>query len=204
MSLGYASWEAQLLTVPPYALAAVVTVSVAWLAARFKTRASFAIASSAIAIIGYIILLANHQYYVVTTHSKGKAVHTPKYYHPGISYVGVFFCAAGIYPATALALGWPAVNVSGATKRAVAGGMQITIGNLGAVIGTQLYRAEDTPTYTVGHSVALAYLCLNIIVSGTIWWFLRRENSSREKADSHVTEGRQWEGDEDPRWRFQY
>ena len=160
-------------------------------------------ASSAVAIIGYIILLANHEYHVVTTVAKGKKVHTPHYNHPGISYLGVFFCAAGIYPATALALGWPAVNVSGGTKRATAGALQITIGNLGAVIGTQLYRSNDTPTYTVGHSVAMGYLCLNIIVTGTIWWFLKRQNTKRDAANARVTEGRQWEGDADPRWRFQ-
>jgi hypothetical protein len=180
-----------------------VTVSVAWLSARFKIRAPFAMASCACAIIGYIILLVNNEYYIVTTHVKGKAVHTPHYYHPGISYLAVFFCAAGIYPATALALGWPAVNVSGATKRATAGGMQITIGNLGAVIGTQLYRSTDTPTYTVGHSVAMGYLCLNILVTGTIWWYMKRQNAKREALGSQVTEGRQWEGDADPRWRLQ-
>jgi hypothetical protein len=202
--LGYSSYQAQLLTVPPYALATVVTIGVAFLAARFKIRAPFAMTCSGIAIIGYIILLANNKYYIVTTHPKGVTTHTPKYNHPGISYLAVFFSAAGIYGSTALALGWPAVNVSGATKRATAGAMQITIGNLGAVIGTQLYRSNDTPTYTVGHSVALAYLCLNIIVTGTIWWYLRRENAQREAADSQVvTEGRQWEGDADPRWRFQ-
>jgi hypothetical protein len=168
-----------------------------------RIRSPFAIASSLFAIIGYIILLANNQYHVVTTHSKGKAVHTPYYDHPGISYLGTFFCAAGIYPATALALGWPAVNVSGGTKRATAGGLQITIGNLGAVIGTQLYRSNDTPRYTVGHSVALAYLCLNIVVTATIWFYMRRENVKRDMANSENTEGRQWEGDEDPRWHLQ-
>ena len=81
--------------------------------------------------------------------------------------------------------------------------MQITIGNLGAVIGTQIYRSNDTPTYTAGHSVALAYLGLNIIITGTIWWYLRRENAKREEAGLHVTEGKQWEGDADSRWRFQ-
>lgn len=178
-------------------------------------------ASCALAIIGYIILLVNNEYYVVTKIVKGKAVHTPHYYHPGISYLAVFFCAAGIvspskshsvrayaneglqYPATALALGWPAVNVSGATKRATAGGMQITIGNLGAVIGTQLYRSTDTPTYTVGHSVALGYLCLNILVTGTIWWYMRRQNAKMEARQDQGGEGRQWEGDADPRWRLQ-
>ena len=160
-------------------------------------------AFSALAIIGYIILLANHDYHTVIGHTAGKVTKTPYYDHPGISYLGTFFCCAGIYPATALALGWPAVNVSGGTKRAVAGGLQITIGNLGAVIGTQIYRAEDSPTYTVGHAVALTYLGLNIVVTGVIWSYLRRENTRRRRLATSNTEGRQWEGDADPRWQFQ-
>ena len=46
---------------------------------------------------------------------------------------GVFFCACGIYPAVGLVLSWPAINVGGQTKRAVANALQISIGNLGAV-----------------------------------------------------------------------
>ena len=37
---------------------------------------------------------------------------------PGVSYTGTFFAAGGIYPAVALVLSWPAINVSGQTKRA--------------------------------------------------------------------------------------
>lgn len=121
--------------------------------------------------------------------------------------MGTFFAAGGIYPATALALSWPAINVSGQTKRAVANAMQISIGNLGAVIGTQIYRSEDTPRYIVGHSVALAYLLANILVSMVLYVILKRENARREaitaevKAVGDLTD---WDGDDDPRWRFQY
>ena len=123
---------------------------------------------------------------------------------PGLSYAGVFFAAAGIYPAVALTLSWPAINVSGQTKRATANALQITIGNLGAVIGTQLYRTEDTPRYVVGHAVALGYLIGNCVVTGTLWVVLDRINKKRDAAEAAsgvVTEG-EWRGDEDPRWRF--
>lgn len=85
--------------------------------------------------------------------------------------------------------------------------MQITIGNCGAVIGTQLYRADDGPRYVVGHSVALGYLIGNVAVSATLWWVLRRENKRREGIAEEVKgigELKDWPGDKDPRWRFQY
>ncbi|OAA68715.1 Major facilitator superfamily domain, general substrate transporter [Niveomyces insectorum RCEF 264] len=190
-ALGYQAADAQLLTIPPYAFAFLTTIVVAVLSERLKQRALFTIGSALFAAVGYIILLSNRD----PTH------------RPGVSYVGTFFAAGGIYPATALVLSWSAVNVSGQTKRAVASAMQISIGNLGAVLGTQLYRATDGPRYLVGHGVALAYLLGNVAVSALLYWLLRRENRRRAAITAEVQDVghlKDWTGDEDPRWRFQY
>lgn len=161
------------------------------LSERLNKRAPFIAGSAAFGAIGYIILLAN----------------TNPTTHPGISYLGTFFAAGGIYPATALALSWPAINVSGQTKRAVANAMQISVGNLGAVLGTQLYRANDGPRYILGHSFALGYLLANVLVSITLYFLLKRENEKRDGITAEVKEVGElsdWDGDEDPRWRYQY
>lgn len=161
------------------------------LSERLNQRAIFVAGSAAFGAVGYIILLAN----------------TDPSARPGISYLGTFFAAGGIYPATALALSWPAINVSGQTKRAVANAMQISVGNCGAVLGTQLYRSNDGPRYILGHSFALAYLVANIAVSVILYWILRRENKKREGLTAEVKEVGElsdWDGDDDPRWRFQH
>lgn len=103
-----------------------------------------------------------------------------------------------------MVLSWPAVNVSGQTKRATANALQITIGNLGAVIGTQLYRSGDGTRFVVAHAVALGYLVGNVVVVSVLWWVLGKANRDRDEAvkrDPKVLEG-EWKGDEDPRWRF--
>ena len=156
--LGYTAAQAQLLTVPPYAVATILTVIVAILSEKYKRRAPFIIASSSLSIIGYIILL------------------TAPIDKPGVSYAGTIFAAAGIYPSTAIVLSWPAANVSGQSKRATATAMTITIGNLGAVLGTQLYRPATSPRWYLGHSFALGYLTANIVVVSTLWALLKREN----------------------------
>jgi len=111
-NLGYSSAIAQLMTIPPYAVATILTVVVAYISERVGRRAPFLIASALTASIGYCILLSN----------------TDPTAHPAVSYVGTFFAAAGIYPTTGLVLSWPAVNVGGQTKRAVANALQISIG----------------------------------------------------------------------------
>ncbi|KAL3422689.1 MFS transporter [Phlyctema vagabunda] len=185
-NLGYTAAQAQLLSVPPYAVATVLTVVVAILSEKTHLRSPFVLASSSVAIIGYIILLA-------APASK-----------PGVSYAGTIFAAAGIYPSCAIVLSWAAANVSGQAKRATATAMTITIGNLGAVLGTQLYRPGTAPTFKLGHSFALGYLVANLLVVGTLWWTLSRENRAKEQraAAGEVKEG-PVVNDEDVRWLFQ-
>lgn len=185
--LGFTAAQAQLLTVPPYAVAFVLTLTVAILSEKLKKRAPFIMASSSLAAIGYIILLSDTK--------------------SGVSYFGTILAAAGIYPSVAIVLSWPANNVSGQTKRATANAMQISIGNLGAVLGTQLYRSSDGPRYFLGHGFAFGYLIANILVVGTLWAVLSRENARRDRGDRNdrlVGVGAdEWLGDDDPRWRFQ-
>ena len=131
--LGYTSAQAQLLSTPPYAVAFVLTMGFAMLAEKTKLRAPFIIAGSSLAIVGYIILITSHR--------------------AGVSYAGTIIAATGLYSATAIVLSWPANNVSGQTKRATANAMQLSIGNLGAIMGTQLYRPIWGPRFFVGHGV---------------------------------------------------
>lgn len=174
-------------------MAFVLCITVAVLSERTHLRAPFIMGSSALGCIGYILLLAQNR--------------------AGISYLGTFFAAAGIYPAVAIVLSWPANNVSGQTKRCIANAMQISIGNLGAVLGTQLYRTESAPRYFLGHGFALGYLVANIAVVGVLWIVLRRENVAKERereqkglsavmGDIGDAEG-DFLGDKDPRWIFQ-
>ncbi|KAL8786912.1 MAG: hypothetical protein Q9213_002543 [Squamulea squamosa] len=185
--LGYTAAEAQLLTVPVYVVATALTLIVAVASEKTKIRAPFIMASSSLAVIGYIILLTNTK--------------------PSVSYGGTILAAGGIYPSVAIVLSWPANNVSGQTKRATANAMQISIGNLGAVLGTQLYRSTDGPRFFRGHGFAMGYLVANVLVVGTLWMVLRAENARRDRGERddrlNGIEQEEWLGDDDPRWRFQ-
>ena len=145
--LGYSATQAQLLSIPPYLAGFITTMSVAMLVERTKRRAPFIICSSALGIIGYTMLLVSRW--------------------SGMSYAGTIVVAAGIFPAIAVVLSWPAGNVSGQTKRATAQAMQVSIGNFGAVLGTQLYRPKWSPRHFVGHGTVRHFMILITHLDGT-------------------------------------
>ncbi|TFK64617.1 MFS general substrate transporter [Pluteus cervinus] len=160
--LGFASWQAQLMTIPPNTLAAISIWFTVWLSSRYNQRALFIIISAGVAIVGYIVLLA----------TKTAAA----------QYVGVHLAAAGVYTGNALLLSWPGENVSGQTKRAVAVAMQITIGDIGAIAGVLIYRPNfSADRYRKPHIIAIGYLLFSTLVATYLWRWMARENARRDR-----------------------
>ncbi|KXN81772.1 hypothetical protein AN958_03698 [Leucoagaricus sp. SymC.cos] len=158
--LGYASWQAQLLTIPPDTLASISIWFTVWLSSKYDRRVLFIITAAGMAIIGYIILLATKT--------------------PGAQYVGVHFAAAGIYTGNALLLSWPGENVSVQTKHAIAVAMQITIGDVGAIAGVLMHRPSLSATqFRTPHIIAIGYLLFAILVTSYLWWWMNKENTRR-------------------------
>ena len=135
----------------------------AYLAHVTQLRGAWIIAGGGVALVGYVVLLA-------TNTSGGRLA-------------GAFFAVIGIYASkcvhTRLVLAdvdqrspigracsaaadwtdfvqWPSENVSPSTKRAVASGMQIFIGDIGAIAGVLIYRpAYSDNFYRKSHIVAV-------------------------------------------------
>ena len=167
--LGYTTAQAQLLSTPPYVFAFVTTMSAALIVERVKLRAPFIIGSSVMAIGGYVMLITSQR--------------------PGLSYAGTILAAGGIYCAIALVLSWPANNVSGQTKRATASAMQISIGNLGAIMGTQLYRPAWGPRFFIGHGVVRFFAISLFHSNSTLTCYVRQWVTSSEISSSSASCG---------------
>jgi len=183
------------MTVPPYAVSVAAIALAAWASAAFSIRAPFIIGAAVVSIIGYILLIA-----------------TPT---AGSQYLGVHLAAAGVYTSNALLLSWPAENVSSQTKRAVALALQISIGDLGAIVGVLVYRPSlANNNYRVPHIIAIAYLVFGIMVTAWLWYWLSSENarreaivsSSRDKDETSSNDDeaqRRVLGDRHVKWRYQ-
>ncbi|KAL1631980.1 hypothetical protein SLS56_004185 [Neofusicoccum ribis] len=155
---------ANLLSVPPYAAAAILTVFIGWLADRTRMRGYCNIGVSFFGIIGFSMLLGSTD--------------------PNVKYAGTFLGALGIYPCVANTISWASNNVEGVYKRGVTLGFVIGWGNLNGVVSSNIYRQRDRPRYLVGHGVVLAYLCL-FLLGGSIATHLalRLENRKRRRGD---------------------
>lgn len=167
-NLGYSNAAAQLLTVPPYAFAFLTTISVAHFSFLANLRSPFIVGSCAFAGIGYIVLLSD--------------------LNTAAQYAGVMIAAGGIYPATAIVLSWPANNVSGQTKRAVACALQIAVGILGgAVVGSQMYRPSQSPSYKLGHGMALGFLGIAVVSTSVQYLVLKKRNMAKAETRSNLS-----------------
>jgi cyanate permease len=103
--LGYTSVKANLLSVPPYAAAFVLTITVGWLADRTKRRGVFNIAVSLLAVVGFSLLIVSK--------------------NSGVKYAATFLCALGIYPTISNTITWASNNIEGVYKKGIVLGMVI-------------------------------------------------------------------------------
>jgi nitrate/nitrite transporter NarK len=160
----YSPTHANLLTVPPYAAAAVATVLVGWYADRTGRRGACNISMATVGIAGFAMLLGAKE--------------------AKVKYAGTFLGAVGIYPTIANTITWCSNNVEGAYKRGVTLGIVIGWGNLNGVVSSNIYPTKDAPNFRPGHGTVLGYLVVFLFggsVATTL--LLRRENARRERGE---------------------
>ena len=171
-ALGYYKTKAQLLSVPPYAAAAVLTITIGYVADRTRQRGLCNLGCAVLGAVGFAMLLSAAS--------------------PGVQYAGTFLAALGIYPCIANTISWCSNNIEGVYKRGVTLGFVIGWGNLNGVVSSNIYRAKDKPKYRPGHGVVLAYLVLFLgLGSAVLYSLLRKENAARRQGKlDHLMEGR--------------
>ncbi|KAJ5439112.1 transporter [Penicillium daleae] len=180
--------EVQALTIPCYALGAIVYLAVAWLSDRTQHRAFFICLFSAISVIGYGILISDSS--------------------SGVHYFGALLVALGLYVTVGLPLAWLPTNLPRYGKRTFATGLQLTIGNVSGVMSPFLYKNSEAPRFVRGNAVTLALVGFSGVVYGAMWFCLSAINKRRargledEKIASLSEAEIQELGDRNPRFRY--
>jgi len=161
-SFGFTNVLAQLLTVPPYAVAAVVMCTAAFFSDRLQNRGLVMAASSTLGGLGYLILLVVHS----NVHAR---------------YFAVFCITSGTYTTNGLIIAWFAHNLGSETKRATGIPLFGAIGQCGALLGSHLFPSTEGPKYIKGFAVSCALELLAAVVSAFLSWSYASENRSRDR-----------------------
>ncbi|KAI0760252.1 MFS general substrate transporter [Fomes fomentarius] len=160
-TFGFANALAQLLTIPPYAVAAVVLCLCSYAADRLQSRGAFAVAGSVMGGIGYVLLLS------IPSNNR-------------VRYFATFVVTSGTYTMNGSIIAWFAHNLGSETKKATGIPLYMAIGQCGAVLGSHLYPLTEGPRYIKGFAVncALDFLAAAVAVVLTISY--RTENKRRD------------------------
>lgn len=97
--LGYKTTTAQLLTVPIYVTASIITIVVAFIADKKRIRSPFILGGLIFQLIGFAMCLSTGS--------------------PGVTYAGIFIAACALYLCQPSNITWLSNNLAGSYKRAV-------------------------------------------------------------------------------------
>lgn len=135
-NLGYDGNEANLLTIPVYACACILTVALSWYSDRVKKRNPFILCLLCAQLVGYILTIIGSSQLI-----------------NGLSYAGVFVATAACYPAFVLIITWVLSNIAPTYKRASGTAVLVGLGNLSGAMAPNFYRPQDSPEYLLGHGL---------------------------------------------------
>lgn len=133
--LGYKDLQAQLMTVPPYAVAYVVQILVSWSADHFNSRALHSAISATVGACGFLA---------------SAALPADAYAH---RYGCLIVAAAGAFACIPPLLGWLSSNIFSTASIGLAIALNIGLGGApGQILGTWIYKADEAQIgYPTGH-----------------------------------------------------
>ncbi|KAJ3576510.1 hypothetical protein NP233_g372 [Leucocoprinus birnbaumii] len=156
-NIGYSHEKAQLMSVPPYVLGCLSTVTAGYVADKYNTRGPFIIGCNLIGISGLVMLISSQM-------------------------LPIDRLCSSVFPNIPAPISWNSNNVGGSTKRAVAIGLQVGLGSLSGMISGFSFRPSDAPRYFAGYSLLIGTVTMSTVLSLIMHIYLTRENGRRNAA----------------------
>lgn len=159
-AMGYSSIRTQLMTVPPYAVAFVLSIIVAWFSDKYKSRGIPMILTLLLSLAGIIM------FYV------GRTV--------PVRYTGLFFLLGGIYANGPCLIAWIPNNTAGHTRRATAIAMNCVCNNIGGIVSTWIFPSKDAPYFLFAARFMLSMNVIFLVLTVVVMWVCSRENKKKD------------------------
>lgn len=162
-TLGYSRTMALVLTCPPYLVAGVFSVALAWNSGRKNERSWHITLGMVVALIGFVMAAAT--------------------LNTAARFISLFFFAAGSYSANSIIIGWVAASC-GQTPEKKAGALSIMncIAMASFIYTPYLYPASDGPRYVMAMSANAAFVTAVIVLTWTMraWLMVINKRMRRE------------------------
>jgi sugar phosphate permease len=194
-NMGYQASTAQLLTIPPYTVGVLATITSAWIADRYTWRMPFIVLADICILVAHAIL------YVYGPTQKN---------HIPACYFALCLACVGFYPIPPGVNAWLIGNMAPQSKRAMAIGYFVGLGNIGGIFGSFVYRDSEAPTYPTGYATAFSLASAGIICSLLLEYMYKRINDKRSKLDedeirrTYTEDQLEQMGDRSPLFRYAY
>ncbi|KAF9530228.1 major facilitator superfamily domain-containing protein [Crepidotus variabilis] len=161
-TFGYTKASAQLMTVPPYVVSAIVMLAFSVASDKLQSRGFLMAFASLIGAIGYLILL-------VVPHDNH------------VRYFSTFCITSGTYTTIGLTIAWFGHNLGSETKKATGIPIFMAIGQCGSILGSHLFPKTDGPRYLKGFGVSCALMFLAAACCVVLSMSYRFDNARRDK-----------------------
>jgi sugar phosphate permease len=163
-TLGYSSVNAQLYTVPPYAVAVVYMAVISFLSDRFKIRGFFVFFDAMVAVIGFAILIGVQK-------------------NQAVRYFAVFLIVAPTFTNIPLCLSWASNNNATESSKAVALGLVNSIGQCFSILASFSFPSSQGPLYIQGMALNLAFSIFTGLLALALFIILKMENKRRDSIE---------------------
>ncbi|KAH7339653.1 major facilitator superfamily domain-containing protein [Rhizoctonia solani] len=161
--MGYSTIQSQLRTVPPYVVASVFSIAIAYGSFRTGRRGMWLLFIVPLVITGLAILLGTS--------------------NVDANYAGVFLIAMGAFPQGPILLSWATNNSAPDTVRAVSSALVVAIGTMGPIVTSWIYLPSDSPRYRIANSVQLGAQATFFVLVVILILHNVRENRRRARGE---------------------
>ncbi|KAJ5550964.1 hypothetical protein N7461_005662 [Penicillium sp. DV-2018c] len=170
--MGFSSTESQLLSAPPYIVAAAFTYLGGWITDKYQIRGPVIALHQLLTAIGMLITAYGG--------------------HMGARYFGIFlgvgflqFCIPGV-------LAFQANNITSRSKRGVASATCLIGGGLGGIIASVSFKSDESPYYTTGIWVTFGITMVSIFLTIFMDYYFWKTNKKAKETNGQIEGMSQW------------
>ncbi|GAA5926298.1 hypothetical protein JCM10213_007425 [Rhodosporidiobolus nylandii] len=171
-TFGYSTTRTQLLTVPPFVCAFLLTLFNAWWSDRYGRRGLCAMLTSTLGLVGYIMFYKSEKI--------------------AVRYTALFLAITGVYSTSPALVTWLPNNSAGHYRRATAVALGFVSTNSGGIASTWLFPAKESPHYTTASRTLISYSVFIIVFCALNLLYLKHANAKKAAIrEQNEREGKQ-------------